>query len=354
MAIQDALARFEADEILVVTRPDEEASWLEQRADGAPHEIHGIPVRRARVAADGTPLFGQRPRGRRAAAAPSGATRVLGRRSSSSTRVPRLPGVMSARCIVLRMITSPRPRVGSGRGSRHRPSSSTEMASVPPRCSSVSWIVPPWPRYPCSIALLHASVIASTVSARWSSPTPRRSSHVPTRRRTLRMTAGSDGTSIAIVAGTSVTRTSSSAMSSSAGEAESTLFSTASQADAGGALGVLAQQPPQQVDAVVDAGAAPLDEAVRVGEQRRAGGELQALLADRLALGPAERRRRGAVERLTVPVSASCSSVGGWPAELYASSPVYGSNVRKTAVAMPASGTCRSMRRAISAGEVCS
>ena len=37
LAIQDALARFEADEILVVTRPDEEASWLEQRAaDGAP------------------------------------------------------------------------------------------------------------------------------------------------------------------------------------------------------------------------------------------------------------------------------------------------------------------------------
>ena len=57
LAIQDALARFQADEILVVTRPDEEANWLEHRADGAPQQIHGIPVRRARVAADGTPLF---------------------------------------------------------------------------------------------------------------------------------------------------------------------------------------------------------------------------------------------------------------------------------------------------------
>ena len=32
LAIQDALARFDADEIVVVTRPEEDASWLEQRA----------------------------------------------------------------------------------------------------------------------------------------------------------------------------------------------------------------------------------------------------------------------------------------------------------------------------------
>jgi hypothetical protein len=57
LAIQDALARFAADEIVVVTRPDEEASWLEQRAGGAPDEIQGIPVQRAEVAPDGTPVL---------------------------------------------------------------------------------------------------------------------------------------------------------------------------------------------------------------------------------------------------------------------------------------------------------
>jgi hypothetical protein len=56
-AIQDALARFEADEILVVTRPDEDANWLEHRAGETPDRIHGIPVRRAQVTPDGTPLF---------------------------------------------------------------------------------------------------------------------------------------------------------------------------------------------------------------------------------------------------------------------------------------------------------
>jgi hypothetical protein len=55
LAIQDALARFDADEILVVTRPEEEANWLEQRAAAdAPDELQGIPVRRAVVAADGS------------------------------------------------------------------------------------------------------------------------------------------------------------------------------------------------------------------------------------------------------------------------------------------------------------
>lgn len=55
LAIQDALARFDADEIVVVTRPEEEASWLEHRAAAdAPDELHGIPVRRAVVAPDGS------------------------------------------------------------------------------------------------------------------------------------------------------------------------------------------------------------------------------------------------------------------------------------------------------------
>jgi hypothetical protein len=38
-----------------VTRPEEEANWLEQRAAAdAPDELQGIPVRRAVVAADGS------------------------------------------------------------------------------------------------------------------------------------------------------------------------------------------------------------------------------------------------------------------------------------------------------------
>src|SRR5262245_8391752 len=57
LAIEDALARFAADEIVVVTRPEDDASWLEQRAateDGLQHVVHGLPVRRAVVAPDGS------------------------------------------------------------------------------------------------------------------------------------------------------------------------------------------------------------------------------------------------------------------------------------------------------------
>jgi hypothetical protein len=58
LAIEDALARFDADEIVFVTRPEEEATWLEQRAvqDGVA-EVSGVPVRRAFVAADGAVAF---------------------------------------------------------------------------------------------------------------------------------------------------------------------------------------------------------------------------------------------------------------------------------------------------------
>ena len=130
--------------------------------------------------------------------------------------------------------------------------------------------------------------------------------------------AGSDGTSIAIVAGTSVTWTSSTAMSSSAGDAEMTLFRIASHAAPRRLLRLPGQQAAEQLDPVVDARAAPLDEAVRIGEQRRPRLEGQPLLGDRLALRPAERRRGGAVEERDGPGSrpASSSSVGGWPAEL--------------------------------------
>ena len=44
-AVEDALRRFPADEILVLTRPDEDASWLEEEAARASFERFGVPVR---------------------------------------------------------------------------------------------------------------------------------------------------------------------------------------------------------------------------------------------------------------------------------------------------------------------
>ena len=43
--VEDALRRFPADEILVLTRPDEDASWLEEEAVRASFERFGVPVR---------------------------------------------------------------------------------------------------------------------------------------------------------------------------------------------------------------------------------------------------------------------------------------------------------------------
>lgn len=55
LAIEDALREFAADEILVVTRPEEDAGWLEERASrGRPADIGGVPVRRVLLAADGS------------------------------------------------------------------------------------------------------------------------------------------------------------------------------------------------------------------------------------------------------------------------------------------------------------
>jgi hypothetical protein len=49
-AIDDALRRFDPDEIVVVTRPEEQATWLEQRVDEAGiADVKGIPVRRVTV-----------------------------------------------------------------------------------------------------------------------------------------------------------------------------------------------------------------------------------------------------------------------------------------------------------------
>jgi hypothetical protein len=43
-AIEDALRTFEADEIVVVTRPDDQAAWLEQGTGQAAFERFALPV----------------------------------------------------------------------------------------------------------------------------------------------------------------------------------------------------------------------------------------------------------------------------------------------------------------------
>ena len=48
-AIEDALRTFPADEVLVVTRDDEEASWLEQDSVAETRERFGIPITRLTV-----------------------------------------------------------------------------------------------------------------------------------------------------------------------------------------------------------------------------------------------------------------------------------------------------------------
>jgi hypothetical protein len=49
LAVQDALATFDADEIVVVTHPDDEATWLEERADVEDGAFLGVPVRRLTI-----------------------------------------------------------------------------------------------------------------------------------------------------------------------------------------------------------------------------------------------------------------------------------------------------------------
>jgi len=53
-AIEDALATFPADEILFVTRPDDEAGWLESGAGDAAQKRFSLPVTHVEVAADGS------------------------------------------------------------------------------------------------------------------------------------------------------------------------------------------------------------------------------------------------------------------------------------------------------------
>lgn len=53
-AAEDALAEFEADELVVVTRPDEEATWLEQgRAEDIERRFPGLEVTRLVVSENG-------------------------------------------------------------------------------------------------------------------------------------------------------------------------------------------------------------------------------------------------------------------------------------------------------------
>ena len=53
-AIEDALRTFAADEILLVARPDDEASWLEEGAGAKAKALFSIPITRVTVADDGS------------------------------------------------------------------------------------------------------------------------------------------------------------------------------------------------------------------------------------------------------------------------------------------------------------
>ena len=53
-AIEDALRQFPADEILVVTRPEDEAGWLEEGTGAAAQARLALPVTRVTLADDGS------------------------------------------------------------------------------------------------------------------------------------------------------------------------------------------------------------------------------------------------------------------------------------------------------------
>ncbi len=55
LAIEDALREFDADEVLVVTRPDDQAGWLESHANAAGvAAVSGVPIRRAILDVEGS------------------------------------------------------------------------------------------------------------------------------------------------------------------------------------------------------------------------------------------------------------------------------------------------------------
>ena len=53
-AIEDTLREFPADEVLIVTRPDDDASWLEQGSGETAQSRFRLPVSFVTVAEDGS------------------------------------------------------------------------------------------------------------------------------------------------------------------------------------------------------------------------------------------------------------------------------------------------------------
>ena len=123
------------------------------------------------------------------------------------------------------------------------------------------------------------------------SASPRNSSQVRSRPRSRTRPAGSLGTSMSMRCGTSSSRTISSAMSSVEPMRGATSSKIRSASGAAASDGADPMHRRQEIDAGVDAPAAALDEAVRVGHQRGARGQLDRGLADRRGLHVAERRR---------------------------------------------------------------
>jgi len=54
-AIEDALREFPAEEVLIVTRPDDDASWLEEGSGQTAQSRFGLPVTLVTVTEDGSP-----------------------------------------------------------------------------------------------------------------------------------------------------------------------------------------------------------------------------------------------------------------------------------------------------------
>ena len=54
VAMQDALREFKADEIIIVTKVDDDAGWLEERASEIGEVGGNIPFARARLGSDGS------------------------------------------------------------------------------------------------------------------------------------------------------------------------------------------------------------------------------------------------------------------------------------------------------------
>jgi hypothetical protein len=62
-AIEDALRTFAADEIIVVARPDDEASWLEEGSGETARARFSLPLTRVTVAEDGSLVTADRSAG---------------------------------------------------------------------------------------------------------------------------------------------------------------------------------------------------------------------------------------------------------------------------------------------------